>query len=64
MEHLREDVAMAGMHSILEILPPETFIKSTKASVAFDIYQRIKCVLEAYDVQLGMQQLKVEPSRN
>src|SRR5207302_1210274 len=64
MERLHHDWAIAAMHSILEILPPETFGNSTKASVAFDIYQRLKYALEAYDAQLGMQRRRVEPSRN
>lgn len=64
MQDLHHDWAIAAMHSILEVLPPETFDKTTRASVAFDLYQRLKFALEAYDAQLGTWQRRVEPSRN
>jgi hypothetical protein len=53
MEHLHHDWAIAVMHSVLEILPEETFQKTTKASLAFDLYQRLKIAAEAYDAQIG-----------
>jgi hypothetical protein len=64
MNELHHDWSIAAMHSILEILPPETFDKTTRASLAFDLYQRLKLALEAYDAQVGIQQRRVEPSRN
>jgi hypothetical protein len=64
MDRLRHDVAWAGMYSILEVLPPETFSKDTQASIAFDVYQRLKAMLEAYDVQVGMRQHRLKPSSN
>lgn len=62
--NLHHDVAMAGMYSVIEILPPETFAKETKDSVCFDIYYRLKGMLEAYDAQRGVQAINVEPSEN
>ena len=65
MSELHHDWAVAAMHSILEVLPPETFGSVTQASVAFDIYQRLRCVAEALEYELGMLQRRViEPSRN
>ncbi len=62
MEHLHHDWAIAAMHSVLEILPPETFEKTTKASLAFDLYQRLKLAAQAYDAQIG--HIAIVPSDN
>lgn len=64
MDSLHHDVAMAGLYSLLEILPAEAFAKETKAQIAFDLYQRLKAMLEAYDAQVGMRQPRLDPSRN
>jgi hypothetical protein len=65
MEPLRHEVAWAAMHTILEGLPPSTFLHETRASVAFSLYHWITSTLEAYDAQIGFQQQQHrEPSRN
>jgi hypothetical protein len=64
MDPLHHDVAMAGLYSLIEILPPEAFVKATKAQLSFDIYQRLKALLEAYDVQVGVRAPRMEPSEN
>jgi hypothetical protein len=62
MNELHHDWAIAVMYAVLELLPPETFGNVTKASLAFDLYQRLKDGIEAYDVQVGKR--GVEPSVN
>ena len=64
MNSLHHDVAMAGLYSLIEILPAETFAKETKASVSFDIYHRLIALLKAYDAHVGIRVTRWEPSEN
>jgi len=64
MDRLRHDVAWAGMYSILEVLPPVIMEQTTRASLAFDLYQRLTALLEAYDAQIGKREHRLKPSRN
>lgn len=64
MNPLHHDMAMAGLYSLLEILPPEVFARETPAQIAFDVYQRLTAMLEAYDAQVGMRHSRLDPSTN
>ncbi len=64
MDCLHHDIAWAGMYSILEILPPETFAREMQAQIAFDVYQRLLAMLDAYDAQVGVHHTRLDPSAN
>ncbi len=64
MNPLHHDVAIAGLYSLLEILPSEAIARETPAQIAFDMYQRLVAMLEAYDAQVGMRQHRLDPSTN
>jgi hypothetical protein len=64
MDQLREDAAIAAVHSIMEVLPPETFSKETPAQISWEIQRRLVALLECYDVQVGIFQRRFTVSEN
>jgi hypothetical protein len=64
MDQLRLDAAIAAMHSIMEILPPETYARETPAQISWEIQRRLMALLECYDVQVGIAQRRFTASEN